>query len=102
MAETIIDGTKIVFVNIYAPNDTTQQVAFLRDLSKEFLSVYANENIVVGGDFNCAISALDKKGGRPIDSKRASVNELQTLIKTQNLIDCWRFKKPRSSWFHVG
>ena len=94
LAETIIDGTKIVFVNIYAPNDTTQQVAFLRDLSKEFLSVYANENLVVGGDFNCAISALDKKGGRPIDSKRASVNELQTLIKTQNLIDCWRFKNP--------
>ncbi len=61
LAETIIDGTKIVFVNIYAPNDTTQQVVFFRDLSKEFLSVYTNNNLVVGGDFYCAISALDKK-----------------------------------------
>ena len=38
LAETIIDGTKVVLVNVYAPNDATQQVVFLRDLSKEFLS----------------------------------------------------------------
>ena len=37
LAEIIIDGTKIVLVNVYAPNDATQQVVFLTDLSKEFL-----------------------------------------------------------------
>lgn len=42
-AETILDGTKIVLVNIYALNDATQQV---------------------------------KKGGRPIDGKKTSLNEL--------------------------
>ena len=58
LAETIIDVTKnlIVLVNIYAPNDATQQVVFLRDVSKEFLIPYANDNLVVGGDFNCTIS----------------------------------------------
>ena len=35
LAETIIDGAKIVLVNIYAPNDATRQVGFLRDLSKK-------------------------------------------------------------------
>ena len=44
LAETIIDGTKIVLVNINAPNDATQQVVFLRDLSKEFLTRYSTEN----------------------------------------------------------
>ena len=29
LAETIIDGTKMVLVNIYAPNDATQQAVFL-------------------------------------------------------------------------
>ena len=38
LAETIIDGTRIVLVNIYAPNDATQQVVFLRDVSKQFLN----------------------------------------------------------------
>ena len=94
IAEAIIDGTKIVLVNIYAPNDSKQQIAFLRDLSKQFLSMYANENLVLGGDFNCVISTLDKKGGRPIDSKQTSINELQALIKTHNLLDSWRLKNP--------
>ena len=34
LAEIIIDGTKIVLVNVYAPNDATQQVVFLRDHQK--------------------------------------------------------------------
>ena len=33
LAETSIDETDIVFVNIYAPNDPSQQILFLRDLS---------------------------------------------------------------------
>ena len=61
LAETIIDGTKVVLVNIYAPNDTTQQVVFLGDVSKEFLIPYANDNFVLGGDFNCTISSSEKK-----------------------------------------
>ena len=86
-------------MSIYAPNDATQQVVFLRDLSKEFLSPYINGNLVPGGDFNCTISTLDKKGGRPIDSKKTSLNELQSLIKTHNLLDSWRFKYPDQPGF---
>ena len=70
LAETIIDGTKIVLVNIYAPNDATQQVVFLRDVSKEFLIPYANDNLVLGGDFNCTISALDKKAVNRLTVKK--------------------------------
>ena len=33
LTETSIDETDIVFVNIYAPNDPSQQILFLRDLS---------------------------------------------------------------------
>ena len=65
----LIDCTKIVLVNIYAPNDATHQVVFLRDISKEFLIPYANNNLVLGGDFNRTISTLDQKRGRPIDNK---------------------------------
>ena len=63
LAETSIDETNIVFVNIYAPNDPSQQILFLRDLSSSkcsVLSAYANENLVLGGDFNCVMNAMDK------------------------------------------
>ena len=45
LAETSIDETNIVFVNIYAPNDPSQQILFLRDLSSSVLSAYANETL---------------------------------------------------------
>ena len=86
VAETIIDGSKMALVNIYAPNDPTQQVVFLRDVSKEFLIPYAKDNLVLGGDFNCTISTLDKKGGIPIDNKKASLNKLQSLINLKHTI----------------
>ena len=54
LAETSIDETNTVLVNIYAPNDPSQQILFLRDLSSSVLSSYANENLVVGGDLTAS------------------------------------------------
>ena len=41
----VIDNTKIILVNVYAPNETNQQVVFLKELSKDLLSKYDNELI---------------------------------------------------------
>ena len=96
LAEIVIDNTKIILVNVYAPNDANQQVVFLRGLSKNLLSKYDNENLVLGGDFNCVICASDKRGGKPVDIRKASTIELNAFIKTQNLLDTWRYKNPHS------
>ena len=53
---------RIVLVNIYALNDQTQQVLFFKRL-QQHLEPFADEHIVVGGDFNCALTEKDKKGG---------------------------------------
>ena len=54
------------------------------------LSSYANENLVAGGDFNCVMNAMDKKGGRPFVSKNAPVTELESTIKVHSFVDAWR------------
>ena len=102
LAEIVIDKTKIILVNVYASNDANQQVVFLRGLSKNLLSKYDNENLVLGGDFNCVISASEKRGGKPVDIRKASTIELNALVKTQNLLDTWRYKNPHSFWSYVG
>ena len=38
LAEAFVDGSKLNFLNIYAPNDRTQQVKFLSDLSTSTLT----------------------------------------------------------------
>ena len=55
-----------MFLNIYALNDQTQQVQFLRGLSNSVLNKYAGERTVLGGDLNCVMNEIDKRGGRSL------------------------------------
>ena len=43
LAEALVEGEKFVLLNIYAPNDQTQQVQFLRGLSNFVLNKYAGK-----------------------------------------------------------
>jgi len=52
-------------VNIYAPNDANQEVAFFKELENQ-LEYFPQENIIIAGDCNCALSENDKKGGNPV------------------------------------
>ena len=71
IADIFLNQTRIFFVNIYAPNDPTQKVLFFKRL-QQHLEPVADEHIVVGGDFSCALTEKDKKGGNPA-SKKASI-----------------------------
>ena len=33
------------------------------------LSNYADESIIIGGDFNCSLTELNKIGGKPVENK---------------------------------
>ena len=92
LSETVIDDLKFIFVNIYAPNDQAQQVKFLRDLPNSVLNSYANESLVIGGDFKCPLNDLDKRGSRTIEHKKIVIQEMNNLMKTYDLIDTWQLK----------
>ena len=62
LAEALVDGSKLIFLNIYAPNDQT-----VRDLSTSVLNKVVNEKVLLGGDFNCALKDIDKRGGRSFE-----------------------------------
>ena len=49
-----VDDTRLTLVNIYAPNDLNQQSKFFRSLHRQ-LQDFSQENVVIGGDFNCAL-----------------------------------------------
>ena len=49
---------------------------------------------IVGGDFNCALKELDKKGGNPVSKKTSVIKEIEQLCNTHKLIDIWRFLNP--------
>ena len=96
--EARIDDAKLIFVNIYAPKDLAQEVKFF-DGIKSKLVKYANESIIVGGDFNCAITPSDKKGGCPVEKKGAVVQAISNLCRILHLKDAWRCLHPNESLF---
>ena len=51
---TIYDST-FVLCNVYAPNDISQQKKLFTKLSN-ILQPYSDKQIIMGGDFNCALT----------------------------------------------
>ena len=99
VAEVLVEGEKFVFLNIFAPNDQTQQVQFLRGLSNSVPNKYVGERMVLGGDLNCAMNEIDKRGGRSFEQKKTVIQEMKTLMRTHNLIDTWSYKHPNKQAF---
>ena len=92
-----IADTTYVLINIYAPNKDKVIVKFLKDLTtvlkKENLDT--EENIIVGGDFNCPINPIvDKKGGL-LTPRKLAVDSIEGFQYNFDLNDIWRVKK---SW----
>lgn len=70
-----IKDTTYLLINVYAPNKDKDIIDFFKNLlntlKKENLD--SEENIVMGGDFNCPLNpAIDKKGG--------TLNERKSVI----------------------
>ena len=58
--EIKLDNQNLVLANIYAPNDITQQIKFFQGLNQT-LNGYSDNNLIIGGDFNCALTPKDRK-----------------------------------------
>ena len=67
-----VDDKVYVLVNIYAPNKDKDSVQFFRKLFTmlQTNNLDSEENIILGGDFNCPLNPiLDKRGGIMIPRK---------------------------------
>ena len=93
-----IDDKVYVLVNIYAPNKDKDLIQFFRKLHGllQMEDLDSEENIILGGDFNCPLNpALDKHGGVMIP-RRAAIDSIETLQSELDLVDIWRIKNPQT------
>ena len=98
MFDIALTDTRVALVNIYAPNDVNQQVSFFKELQEQ-LQEFAEENIIIGADFNCTLSEKDKKGGNPSNRKHAVVKEIKKLCNLYDLNDIWPSLNPSAEEF---
>ena len=86
--EANVQDHPFLFVNLYAPNKTTEQSIFFEGISEEFdnFSLAEDCNIVLGGDFNVIFDPdLDGNGGNP--KRKESVKCIDNICLANDLID---------------
>ena len=96
-----INDKMYVLINIYAPNKDTNIINFLNNLLTTLRKndFDEEENIIIGGDFNCPLNPiLDKKGGL-LNPRKSVVATIENLQEEFDLVDIWRVKNPERKSF---
>ena len=84
-----IEDKVYVLINIYTPNKDKLTCNFFKNLHKTLQTenLDCEDNIICGGDFNCALnSKFDKKGGAMVPRKKV-IDNIQTLQNELDLVD---------------
>ena len=98
VANIDINQDNLCLVNIYTPNDQNQQVNFFDNIIDPICR--SSTNILLGGDFNCPLTEVDKIGGRDILYKKRTIQAIQELCNSFDLVDVWRTQhlNKKHSW----
>ena len=99
--KALIKDKRYTLANIYGPNKDAEAVRFYQNLSATLWKMDADsdDNIVVGGDFNCPLNlTLDKKGGILIPRQHV-INSIENVQNEFSLHDIWRIKNPNTRSF---
>ena len=77
---------------------TKSAANFIKNLHRvlQIEDLDCEENIIIGGDFNCPLDPkLGKKGGVMVPRKMA-IDNIECLQNDLDLVDVWRIKNPQS------
>ena len=96
--QILVEDWKIIWVNIYAPNDPSSQIKFFKELNN-LLQQFTGEGILVGGDLNCPLCKDDKEGGRDFSFKRKVAEEIKLMMFNLDVEDVWRKLNPNEKQF---
>ncbi|KAL9978330.1 hypothetical protein ACROYT_G015830 [Oculina patagonica] len=98
LANLSFNSVRVSQCNIYASNNLDSQLNFISSLN-QFLSSNANiSELIVGGDWNVALEAIDKTGGIPWRPTAYREQEL-SLSREFNLVDILRVKNPSGKFY---
>ena len=61
----ILNGLELSLCNIYVPNDQAEQLRFLEELNNNLTDQSELTSLIIGGNWYCALTKKDKKGGLP-------------------------------------
>ena len=98
LLQTTISDTTFQLCNIYSPNNSSDQITFFSSIL-HVLRKRSEFNIIIGGDFNCALTPQDKLGGAAVGRENNVISEINKLCDLLKLQDVWRYQHPDQAQF---
>ena len=98
LLQTTISDTTFELCNIYSPNNSSDQITFFSSIL-DVLRKRSEFNIIIGGDFNCALTPQDKLGGAAVGRKNNVISEITKLCDLLKLQDVRRYQHPDQAQF---
>ena len=98
--EAFVQDQKFLFVNIYAPNKSSEQTLFFDQIKDELDNSGIDDDcrIIIGGDFNVILDPdLDAFGGKP--KLKESVKQIGNICLLHDLVGIWRIRNPQIKRF---
>ena len=74
-------------------NDNCEQKTFYSSIL-DVLRKHSQIDIILGGDFNCALTPQDKLGGAAVERKNNVISQITQLCDLLKLQDVWRYQHP--------
>ncbi len=95
-----IENVDVTLCSVYAPNEPRNRIEFFKNL-KFWIARNSDspENIIIGGDFNCALNENDRKNNT--GNTDTSRTHLKTLLKGLKLSDTWYIKNTRTQYTYT-
>ena len=99
LLQVATNDTNFYLCNIYSPNNVSEQKTFFSNLLNILINTCSAGEVIIGGDFNCSLTAQDKSGGCAVNRKQNVISEITNLCKCLNLQDVWRRQHPNQQQF---
>ena len=98
IAKLKVGDEELFVVNIYAPNQHNEKLAFIKNLVPDLIAKTDITKLIITGDWNCTLTPKDKAGGLPW-SVTEYRNSITRLMKEFGLNDIYRKLHPNTRAF---
>nr|BAC82609.1 pol-like protein [Danio rerio] len=95
------ENSVFVFISVYVPTRAIERMCFLETLSNVLANCNTEDVLILGGDFNCTESSLDRNHVEP---HMPSQRRLIQLIHFNDITDIWRnfnSYQRQYTWLHT-
>ena len=87
-----------IFLNVYAPNNSTDNINFLSKI-EDFVISNESDTLIIGGDFNTIIDINNDKKHGNVNNNKKNREKIKEIIENNDIHDIYRILNPNAKQY---